>query len=108
MAGEINSNICVMLSFYKSYHQTDKYGWKRNHILQDLTGLEIQISSKTENQFETSFQQPKSSSQKTGINIPNGNKVLSNLYGIWSITSNRRYAHMLRFHEKFSRCTTTG
>jgi len=50
--------------------------------LQDLTGLEIQISSKTENQFETSFQQPKSSSQKTGINIPNGNKVLSNLYGI--------------------------
>jgi len=43
-----------MLSFYKHFHQTVKYGCQRNHILQDLTGLEIRISmktSKTENRF---------------------------------------------------------
>src|SRR6218665_2262749 len=46
---------CLMLSVYKSYHQTVKYGRQRNHILQDLNGLEIQISttaSKLKNQFE--------------------------------------------------------
>jgi len=30
-----------MLSVYKCFHKTVKYGWQRNHILQDLTGLEI-------------------------------------------------------------------
>jgi len=30
-----------MLSVYKSFHHTVKYGHKRNHILQDLTGVEI-------------------------------------------------------------------
>jgi len=30
-----------MLSVYKSFHQTVKDGRQRNHILQDLTGLEI-------------------------------------------------------------------
>jgi len=29
------------LSVYESFHQTVKYDWKRHHILQDLTGLEI-------------------------------------------------------------------
>jgi len=35
-----------------------KYGWQRNHILQDLTGLEIQNSmktSKTKNRFKPVF-----------------------------------------------------
>ena len=41
MSGKINSNICVMLSVYKSYYQTVKYGRQTNHILQVLTGLEI-------------------------------------------------------------------
>src|SRR6218665_1105552 len=76
MSGQINSNICLsnvkhlMLSVYKSYHQTVKYGKQRNCILQDLTRLEIQISkkvSKTENLFETVFQQPKSGLQKEPI-----------------------------------------
>jgi len=41
MSGKINSHICLMLSVYENFHQTIKYGWLRNHILQDLTGLEI-------------------------------------------------------------------
>jgi len=41
MSGKINSHICLMLSVYKSFRQTVKYGCQRNHILQDLTGLEI-------------------------------------------------------------------
>ena len=51
-----------MLNVYKRFHQTVKYGHQRNHMLQDLTWLEIQISmkaSKAESRFETSFQQPK-------------------------------------------------
>jgi len=35
-----------LLSIYKSFHQTVKYGRQRNHILQDLTGLEPEISMK--------------------------------------------------------------
>ena len=56
MLGKTNSNICLMLSFYKSYHQTVMFGRQRNHILQDLTGLEMLISmkvSKIENKFST-------------------------------------------------------
>jgi len=67
MAGKINSNICLMLSVYKSHRHMVKYGRQRNHILQDLTELEMQIpmkASKTENRFETGFQQPKSGLQK--------------------------------------------
>ena len=41
MSDKINSHICLMLSVYKSFHQTVKYRRRRNHILQDLTGLEI-------------------------------------------------------------------
>jgi len=41
MSGKINSYICLMLSVYESFHQMAKYGWQRNHILQDLTGIEI-------------------------------------------------------------------
>ena len=76
MSGKINSHTCLMLTVYKSF-QTVKYGQqsssssylfdivyekqrnqknKRNHISQDLTGLEIKISmkaSKTENRFST-------------------------------------------------------
>ena len=62
MSDKINSHICLMLSVYKSWHQTVKYGHQRNHILQDLTGLEIKISMKarkTENRFVSAFQQPK-------------------------------------------------
>jgi len=40
MSDTINSHICLMLSVYKSVHQTVKYDWQINHILQDLTGLE--------------------------------------------------------------------
>jgi len=61
-----------MLSVYKSYHQTVKYGRQRNQILQDLTLLEIQISvkaSKTENRFETSFQQPNKKTVLKSLNI---------------------------------------
>ena len=41
MSDKINSHICLMLSVYKSFHQTVKYGHQRKQILQDLTGLEI-------------------------------------------------------------------
>jgi len=41
MSDKINSHICFMLSVYESFHQTLKYGRQRNHILQDLTGLEM-------------------------------------------------------------------
>jgi len=60
MSDKINSHISLMLSVYISFHQTVKYGHQTNHILQDLTGLEIYISmkaSKTENGFDTGFQQ---------------------------------------------------
>jgi len=40
MSDKINSHICLILSIYKTCHQTVKYGCQRNHILQDLTGLE--------------------------------------------------------------------
>jgi len=43
MLGKINSLICLMLSVYKSFHQTVKYGQQRNHILQDLTGLQFKV-----------------------------------------------------------------
>jgi len=46
---------------------------QRNHILQDLTGLEIEIymkASKTENRVETGFQQPKTGFLKNWYNIP--------------------------------------
>ena len=72
MPGKIISNICLMLSVYKSY-QMVKYGRQRNQILQDLTGLEIQVSmkaSKIKTRFKTCFQQPKSSFPKKGINDP--------------------------------------
>jgi len=58
MSDKINSNICLMLSVYKSFHQKVKYDRQRNHILQDLTGLLISISmkaSKIENLFQTGF-----------------------------------------------------
>jgi len=41
MSGKHFSHIWLMWSVYKSFHQTVKYGQERNHILQDLTGLEI-------------------------------------------------------------------
>ena len=62
MSGKINSNNCLLLSDYKSYRQSVKYGWQRNHILQDLTGPEIQISmkaSETENRFQTKIRSAK-------------------------------------------------
>jgi len=39
MSDKINSHICLMLSVYKCFHQTVKYGQQRNHLLQDLAGL---------------------------------------------------------------------
>jgi len=41
MSGKISSRISLILSVYESFHQMAKYGQQRNHILQDLTGLEI-------------------------------------------------------------------
>jgi len=49
------------------FHQIVKYGQQRDHILQDLTRLEIEISmkaSKIVSRFQTSFQQLKSGLQK--------------------------------------------
>jgi len=56
MSDKINSyyKFSLILSVYKSFHQLVKHGHQRNHILQDLIGLEILISMKasiTENQF---------------------------------------------------------
>jgi len=59
MSGKINLHACLMSNVYKSCHQTVKYGWQRNHVLQDLTGLEISIymkASKTKNWFKTGFE----------------------------------------------------
>ena len=56
-----------MSSVYESFSRTLKYGRQRNHILEDLTGLEILISmktSETKKWFKTCFQQSKSSLQK--------------------------------------------
>jgi len=41
MSDKINSNICSVLRVYNIFHQIIKYGHQRNHILQDLTELEI-------------------------------------------------------------------
>jgi len=41
MSGTINSHICLMLSVYRSFYQMVKYGWQIDHILKDLTGLEM-------------------------------------------------------------------
>jgi len=41
MSVKINSHIYLMLSVYKTFHQTVKYGHQRNQILQDIFGLEI-------------------------------------------------------------------
>jgi len=41
MSNKINSHICLMFSVYNSFHKMVKDGRQRNHILQDLTGLEI-------------------------------------------------------------------
>ena len=40
ISGKINSHFCLMLSVYNSFHQRPN-SRQRNHILQDLTGLEI-------------------------------------------------------------------
>ena len=39
MSDKVNWYICLMLSVYKCFHETVKYGQRRNYILQDLTGL---------------------------------------------------------------------
>ena len=73
MPDKISSHNCLMLS---RFHQMVKYGWQRNHILQDLTGLEIQNSmktSKTKNRFEPVIKNRNPVSSKTGINIPTHN-----------------------------------
>ena len=70
MPDKINSHICLMLSVYKSFQQTVKYGLQGNNILQDLTGLETEISmkaSKSKNWVETGFQQPKACLPKTPV-----------------------------------------
>jgi len=41
MSDKINSHICLMSSVYKSFHQMVKYNWQSNHILRDVSGLEI-------------------------------------------------------------------
>ena len=77
MSEKINSHICLMLSVYKSFHQMVKYGRQRNHILQDLTELEISISlkaSKNENPFSTTKNR---FAKETGIDIPNINQSQS-------------------------------
>jgi len=55
MSCKIDSQICLMLSVYKGFHQTVKYGRQRNHILQDLIGLETYISLKA-SELKTGFQ----------------------------------------------------
>jgi len=54
MSDKIHSRIRLMLSVYKILHQTVNYVCQRNHMLQDLIGLEIWISikaNKTESRF---------------------------------------------------------
>ena len=36
MSDKINSHICLVMSVYKSFHQTVKYGRQKNRILQAL------------------------------------------------------------------------
>jgi len=50
--------ICLMLSVYESFHQEVKYGCERNHILQDLTGLEIYISMKASKNRNPVYKNP--------------------------------------------------
>jgi len=61
----------LMLSVYKCFPSMVKYGWQRNHILQDLTGLEIYISMKAiKTDFKPVFNNQNLASKKSGINIP--------------------------------------
>ena len=57
MSDKINSHICLMLSVYKTFNQMVKYGHQRNHILQDLTGIETKISTKA-SKIENRFRKP--------------------------------------------------
>jgi len=41
MSDNINSHICLTLTVYYSFRRSVKYGRQRNHILQDLTWLDI-------------------------------------------------------------------
>jgi len=57
-----------MLSVYKCFHQTIKYGCQRNHVSQDLTGLEIKIFMKA---LKPVFNNQKPVCLKTGSKILN-------------------------------------
>jgi len=57
-----------------------KYGWQRNYMLQDLTGLEILISkkaSKTKNWFASNRKQV---CQKSGVSIPSLKSAKNNKF----------------------------
>ena len=76
MSNKINLHVCLMFSVYKGFHQTVKYGSLRNHILQDLTWLEIKISIrpvKPKTGLKPVVNSRKPVYQKSEINIPNHN-----------------------------------
>jgi len=56
--------------FTKTFHQTVKYGLQRYHILQDLIGLESEISMMASKNQKPVFSNRKLVHQKTAINIP--------------------------------------
>jgi len=61
-----------MLNVYESFHEAVIYGQQKKSYIMRVNWLEIKISMKahkTENRFQTGFQQPKSSVQN-GISIP--------------------------------------
>jgi len=72
MSDKINSRICLMVSVYKTFHQTVKYGHQRNHILRFnwawiLNSYEGQPDRKpVSNRFST----VKNRFPKTSINTP--------------------------------------
>jgi len=78
----------------QKFHQTFKYGCQRNQILQDLTGLETEISMKasnTKNRLETGVQQSETGLRKDVINISSHFRkcVLIHAY-LLTYTSGRR------------------
>jgi len=65
-----------MLSCLQKFSLNEKYGWQRNCILQDFTGLEILISmkaNKTKNRFQTGFNNQNPVCKIPSINLHKSN-----------------------------------
>ena len=82
MPDKINSHICLMLNVEKNVHKTIKYGCQKHHILQDLTGLEIQILMRRPKNRKPIWN--RFSTTKTGCQKPVLTTLVIMFHSIWS------------------------